>query len=114
MSKEDFYDVLGVGKGADNNSLKSAYRKLAMKYHPDRNPGNVSAEKNSKRFRRLMRFYQIQRRKLPMINMVTTHSVVLEVDKVVFLKVSVLALEVFQIYLKIFLGMQADREIMKD
>jgi len=48
MAKEDYYDTLGVGSGADNGELKKAYRKLAMKYHPDRNPDNASAEKNFK------------------------------------------------------------------
>jgi len=48
MSKQDFYDVLGVSKGVDENSLKVAYRKLAMKYHPDRNPGDTAAEKKFK------------------------------------------------------------------
>ena len=48
MSKQDFYDVLGVSKSADESSLKSAYRKLAMKYHPDRNPGDTNAEKKFK------------------------------------------------------------------
>ena len=42
MSKRDFYDVLGVLKDADEGELKSAYRKLAMKNHPDRNPDAVS------------------------------------------------------------------------
>jgi molecular chaperone DnaJ len=44
MSKRDFYEVLGVDKTADEKTLKSAYRKQAMKYHPDRNPGDAEAE----------------------------------------------------------------------
>lgn len=44
MSKADFYDVLGVSRDADEKTLKSAFRKQAMKYHPDRNPGDLEAE----------------------------------------------------------------------
>ncbi|WP_338721507.1 molecular chaperone DnaJ [Devosia sp. XK-2] len=44
MAKRDFYEVLGCQKGADEGALKSAYRKLAMQFHPDRNPGNEEAE----------------------------------------------------------------------
>jgi len=44
MAKQDFYDILGVAKSADADTLKRAYRKLAMQYHPDRNPGDKSAE----------------------------------------------------------------------
>lgn len=44
MSKRDFYEVLGVDKNADKDAIKKAYRKLAMKYHPDRNPDDKDAE----------------------------------------------------------------------
>ncbi len=48
MAKRDYYEVLGVQKGADDSSIKKAYRKIAMEFHPDRNPGDKSAEEKFK------------------------------------------------------------------
>ena len=47
-SKRDYYEVLGVDRGADDATIKKAYRQLAKKYHPDMNPGDKEAEKKFK------------------------------------------------------------------
>lgn len=56
MAKRDYYEVLGVDRGADESDVKKAYRRLAMKFHPDRNPDDASAEE---RFKEATEAYQV-------------------------------------------------------
>jgi len=56
VSKADYYDVLSVERNADEQTLKSAYRKAALKYHPDRNPGDKAAEE---KFKELAEAYSV-------------------------------------------------------
>ncbi|MBS7350600.1 MAG: molecular chaperone DnaJ [Comamonas sp.] len=58
MSKRDFYEVLGVGKTASEDDIKKAYRKLAMKYHPDRNQGD-KAKEAEEQFKEVKEAYEI-------------------------------------------------------
>ena len=52
MAKRDYYEVLGINKSATPDQIKSAYRKLAVKHHPDKNKGDKASEEKFKRARK--------------------------------------------------------------
>ncbi len=56
MSKRDYYEILGLARGASDEDLKKAYRKLAVKHHPDKNPGDKSAEE---KFKEISEAYEV-------------------------------------------------------
>jgi molecular chaperone DnaJ len=58
MSKKDFYEILGVAKTASDDEIKKSYRKLAVQYHPDKNPGDKAAEE---KFKELSEAYDVLR-----------------------------------------------------
>ena len=56
MAKRDYYDILGINKSASASEIKKAYRKMAVKYHPDKNPDDKEAEE---KFKEVSRAYEV-------------------------------------------------------
>lgn len=96
MAKRDYYEILGVSRDATLEEIKKAYRKLAMEYHPDRNPGNKEAEE---KFKEITEAYQIlsdpeKRKRYDMYG----HSGISESDYIHFTDVR----DIFDIFRDIF------------
>ena len=113
MAKRDFYDVLGVGKNASPEELKSAYRKLAVKHHPDKNPGDKASED---KFKEAGEAYGILSDKEKNKTTITLAMLLLKV--VVEDKVEALVEQISQIFLRIFLvilvvdNQEADKKLI--
>ena len=108
MAKRDYYDVLGVNKSASPEELKSAYRKLAVKYHPDKNPGDTKAEEKFKEASEAYGILQTKRKNKTTITLVMQLLKMVVVDQVEVLVV--LVEQIFQIFLKISLEILVEVE----
>ena len=99
MAKRDYYDVLGVDKGASADQIKSAYRKQAVKYHPDKIKEIKLQKINLKKHLKLITFYLILRENKIMIILVMPHLKMVVVEEVDL--VTLIFQIIFQIFLKI-------------
>ena len=100
MAKKDYYDVLGVKKSASSEELKSAYRKLAVKYHPDKNPGDKIAED---KFKEASEAYGVLSDKSKKKIMIILVMLLLRMVVVVKEDLEDLVVQIFQIFLRISL-----------
>ena len=76
----DYYDTLGVTKNADAKAIKNAYRKVAMKYHPDKNPGDSAAEEKFKEAAEAYSILSDDQNEPSMINLVMPHLTKVEAE----------------------------------
>ena len=98
MAKRDYYDVLGVNKSASPEELKSAYRKLAVKYHPDKNPGDKSAEDKFKEASEAYGVLSDKSKKKTTITLVMQHLKMVAVEEVVLVVLEVLVVQISLIF----------------
>ena len=101
MAKRDYYDVLGVDKGASADQIKSAYRKQAVKYHPDKNKGDKAAEDKFKEASEAYHVLSNSERKQNYDNFGHAAFEMVVVEEVDL--VTLIFQIIFQIYLRIFL-----------
>ena len=113
MAKRDYYDVLNISKNASPEDIKSAYRKLAVKYHPDKNPGDKSAEDKFKEASEAYGYFQIKVRKKITIILVTPHLKMVVVEVVGLVVLEDLVELIFQIFLRIFLVISEGKKKFK-
>ena len=116
MAKRDYYDVLGVNKSASPEELKSAYRKLAVKYHPDKNPGDKVAEDKFKEASEAYGVLSDKSKKKTMIILVTLLLKMVVVVEVVLEVLVVLAVPISPTYLRIFLAISVvvEEEVLEE
>ena len=110
-NKRDYYEVLGVDKSASKDVIKKAYRKLAMKYHPDRNPDDSEAEAKFKEASEAADVLLSDEKNHVMINLVMQRLKELAEEAKVLV---VSTLHLFQIFSKIFLVISVEVDLLED
>ena len=111
MAKRDYYDVLGVTKSASKDDIKKAYRKLALKYHPDKTKGDKTSEEKFKEASEAYHILSDEKESLIMTSLVMLLlKALVELGKVL----EALILHLFQIFLKIFLVILVEEVPLED